>query len=146
MSRIKRVVSWCAVLSTFAVFSVLLLWGMAGVGSAASISQAVNQIARSGQVDPSKGAFVAMRADGNLADRLFGKKAVRVCFVTNAQLQVIQSRWQTTVTEVGAYSLATVYAPRVTPAEMQAYVSGSPQCVLVHMNPFFFLPVEGGVS
>ena len=146
MSRIKRGASWCAVVTTFAAFSVLMLWGMAGVGAAANVNQAVAKLERSGHVQAGKGAFVAMKVDGNMLDRLAGKKAVQVCWVTNAQLQAIQARWRTTVTQIGSHRIATVYAPGVKKKEMRAYVSGGRKCVLVHVKPLFFLPVEGGVS
>jgi hypothetical protein len=146
MSRINRGASWCAILTTFAAFSVMLLWGMAGVGAASTVPQAVSKLEKSGVAKRGRGGFVAVKVEGNLLDRVAGHDAMRVCWVTNAQLQVIQSRWRTTVTQVGPYSVATVYAPGVSSRQMRAYVSGGKRCVLVHVKPFFFLPIEGGVS
>lgn len=145
MSRFKRGASWCAILTTFAAFSVLLLWGMAGVGTAANISEAVSEIEQSGVVEPGEGSFVVVDAEGSLLDRLSGKKAV--CWVTNAQLQVIEARWRTTVSEDDGHRVATVHAPQVSVNEMRSYVSGTElHCVLVHKRQMFFLPIEGGIS
>jgi len=146
MSRIKRVGKWCAVLSTFAVFSVLLLGGLAGVGSAATVSDAVSRLAASGDLVGADGSFVVVPANQSLVGQVLGNKTVEVCWITNAQLTTIQSKWQTIVSRIGPFSVATVDAPGVSENEMRPYVSGGRKCVLVHTRSLFFLPIEGGVS
>ena len=148
MSRIKRVLSWCAILTAFGAFSVVLLGGMAGVGTAATVSDAVSQLADSGTADGESGAFVTVRADGvqGFFDGVLGRKSAEVCWVTNEQLATIASKWQTSVSELLGYRVATVYAPGVGVDVMRSYVSGTKNCVPVRTKSLFFLPLESGVS
>ena len=148
MSRIKRVASWCTILATFVAFAAVLLGGMAGMGSAATVSQVASSLLRS--KDPSKGSVVVLRADDGhpLVNHLLGLKPKdAVCWVTNTQANVIRALWATTTTTIDArYSLLTVYAPHVTVKEMRAYVSGGVKCQIVQEKWAFYLPLDGSVS
>lgn len=147
MSRTKRVASWCTILTTFVAFAAVLLGGMTGIGSAATVSQVASSLLKS--KDPSKGSVVVVRADENtLANRLLGLKPKdAVCWVTNTQADVIRAQWTTTTTTINdRYSLLTVYAPHVTVKELRAYVSGSVKCQIVREKWAFFLPIDGSVS
>jgi hypothetical protein len=147
MTRIKRVASWCTILATFAAFAAVLLGGMAGMGSAATVSQVASSLLKSN--DPSKGTVVVIHADKghSLGDSLGLKPKDAVCWVSNTQADVIRGLWQTTTSKLtDRYSLLTVYAPHVTVKDMHAYVSGGVKCELVHKQWSFFLPIDGSVS
>jgi hypothetical protein len=148
MSRIKRVASWCAILTTFVAFAAVLLGGMAGMGSAATISQAASSLLKS--KDASKGSLVVVKADDKHSriDGLLGSKPKdAVCWVTNTQANVIRALWTTTTTTVDArYSLLTINAPHVTDKEMRTYLSGGVKCQLVQEKWAFFVPLDGAVS
>jgi hypothetical protein len=147
MTRIKRVASWCTILATFVAFAAVLLGGMAGMGSAATVSQVASSLLKSN--DPSKGTVVVVHADKghSLGDALGLKPKDAVCWVSNTQANVIRGLWQTTTSKLNdRYSLLTVYAPKVTVKEMRAYVSGEVKCEVVHTKWAFFLPIDGSVS
>ena len=147
MSRIKRVASWCTIFATFVAFSAVLLGGMAGMGSAATVSQVASSLLKS--KDASKGSVVVVHADdGNpLADALGLKRNNAVCWVTNAQANTIRAQWKTATTTINSkYSLLTVYAPHLTVNGLRSYVSGAVNCQIVHVQWAFFLPIDGSVS
>ena len=148
MSRIKRVASCCTILATFVAFAAVLLGGMAGMGSAATVSQVAASLLKS--KDPSKGSLVVVKADDKHS-RVYGLLGLKpkdaVCWVTNTQAGVIRARWTTTTTKIDArYSLLTIYAPHVTAKEMRTYLSGDVKCQVVQEKWAFFVPLDGAVS
>jgi CO dehydrogenase nickel-insertion accessory protein CooC1 len=134
-------------LGTFVAFSAVLLGGMAGMGSAATVSQVASSLLNAN--DPATGRVVVVHADeGNpLANALGLKRNDAVCWVTNAQASSIRAQWRTTTTTINTkYSLLTVYAPHVTVNDLRSYVSGGVRCQIVHVQWAFFLPIDGAVS
>ena len=152
MSRIKRVTSWCIIMTTFVAFAAVLLGGMAGMGSAATMSQVASSLSKS--EDPSKGSLVVVGADDNnqVGDSVLGSNSnTAVCWVTNRQAAAIRTRWVTTTTRINRrFSLLTVNAPGVAPAVtvtvLRTYVSGGVKCQIVHQRWAFFVPLDGAVS
>ena len=147
MSRIKRVASWCAILATFVAFAAVLLGGMAGMGSAATMSQVAASLSKS--EDPSKGSVLVLHGDdeNGIANAVGLKRNDTVCWVTNAQAAVVRAHWRTTTSRINhRYSLLTVYAPHATVKDFRAYVSGGVKCQVVHVAWAFFLPIDGAVS
>jgi hypothetical protein len=146
MSRFKRGVAWCTIMTTFFAFSAVLVGGMAGVGSAATVAQVASSLAKSN--DPKDGSVVVVETDDNsLSHRLGGPPSFKVCWVSNSQAGAIRLHWRTTTTRVtGRYSLLTVYGNGSTEKELHAYVSGGAKCKIVHAHWAFFLPLDGAVS
>jgi hypothetical protein len=137
-------------LTTFAAFVLVLLDGMVGVGSAATISEAARSLAPSAVADASKGSFVVVPTqEKSLVNSALGLPApVNLCWVSNRQLGAIRTRWETTtVSRINTrYSIVTVYGPTVTVTELRRYVSGTVNCEIVHQKWAFFLPLDGAVS
>lgn len=153
MSRIKRATSWCIILTTFVAFAAVLLGGMAGMGSAATVSQVASSLLKS--KDPSEGSLVVVGADNNdnhQLDSLSGSNSnTAVCWVTKAQAAAIRTHWVTTTTRInGRFSLLTINAPGVAPGvtvtALRAYVSGGVKCQIVHQRWAFYVPLDGAVS
>jgi hypothetical protein len=145
MARVKRGAVWCATFASFALFSVVLLGGMAGIGAAATVDKAASTLAT--EHNDNGAALIVQGSAPPLVGSLFGHPHPEVCWLSRSQLAAVKARWQTTVTQITArWGVARVYAPSTTVQEIRRYVSGGVDCIAVREQWTYWLPFDSSVS